>query len=132
VARFEVPEGGSFGVNDEKPGKTPELADPNTEIAEYVLSIGGSVQLNLENRVYTKASELPKTSYQVSKIDLSNNNRIDAEKLIFRHWRIDQKPYSIVRQAKLPDILNKIINETSSNKIGQHPLKTGFNRVFGL
>jgi len=81
VARFEVPEGGSFGVNDEKPGKTPELADPNTEIAEYVLSIGGSVQLNLENRVYTKASELPKTSYQVSKIDLSNNNRIDAEKL---------------------------------------------------
>jgi uncharacterized membrane protein len=50
--------------------------DPDLTAAEYVLSLGGSVQVNGEERDIKKVSELPQGSFRLTAFDLQENAQV--------------------------------------------------------
>lgn len=60
-------------------------AKANRRAAEYVLSLGGSVQVNEHPRNINKIADLPKKSFQLTQVDLSDNQKLTDEGIaIFR------------------------------------------------
>src|SRR5205807_413641 len=71
---------GQFG-----PGKPPAAAaDPDRKAAEYVLSLGGVVRVNGEERNRTAAAELPKERFILTSVDLYTKPVTDAGLAHFR------------------------------------------------
>jgi Leucine-rich repeat (LRR) protein len=62
------------------PKPTPEVkviaGDPDRSAAEYVLSIGGTVRINDEERYITTAANLPKEPFQLTAVSLGRNPQV--------------------------------------------------------
>ena len=88
VARIEVPKDGTVEIKDGKGGpdigKAPPapaaVADPDRKAAEYVLSIGGAVRVNAEEKEFTAAKDLPKEEFRLTSISLWKKSQVvDAD-----------------------------------------------------
>lgn len=67
------------------PVAKPTAGDPDRKAAEYVLSVGGSVQVNNDRRELTFAAELPKEPFVLKSVNLSRKGRVtDAGLEVFR------------------------------------------------
>jgi hypothetical protein len=85
VAEIEVPPGGKVEIVDNSgsaktpPKKEPEIkiiaGDPDRRAAEYVLSIGGRVQINDEGQWF-KQADLPKEPLTLTGIYLLSNQQL--------------------------------------------------------
>ncbi len=67
----------------------PKVAsDPERAAAAYVLSIGGAVRVNGEERELRAAAELPKERFGLTGVDLNENKKVtDAELVCFKNCK---------------------------------------------
>ncbi len=57
------------------------VLETEREVAKYILSLGGSIEINQESSLIRSASELPSKDFSLTTIDFSGNNRIDDSKI---------------------------------------------------
>ncbi|MCI0703791.1 MAG: hypothetical protein L0241_22255, partial [Planctomycetia bacterium] len=73
---------------EEPPKKDEPIIDPDRKAAEFVLSIGGCVSVNGEDRVIMDAKDLPKEPFQLTQIVLVENAPVtDASLAVFKDCR---------------------------------------------
>jgi eukaryotic-like serine/threonine-protein kinase len=106
--------------------------DPNREAAEYVLSIGGMVQINEASRDLKAVSELPKETFQLTTVKLTGNNQISDAGMVFfddcinlkqldlSHTRITDAGLAHIKDCKEMADLNVVNTKISA---------TGFNNL---
>ena len=91
--KIEVPDGATVEVKKDgksvaKVGPTPKAsadATPDRKAAEYVLSIGGTVQVSGTDKILKTASDLPKEAFQLTVVNLSQNKLVsDAGMVHFK------------------------------------------------
>jgi Leucine-rich repeat (LRR) protein/predicted Ser/Thr protein kinase len=85
---FEITKGGKVTVRariDKKPKEKIDqpaiVRDADRLAAEYVLSIGGKVQINGQDREYTSEKQLPRSVFQLTSVDLDRNEKVTDEGL---------------------------------------------------
>ncbi len=88
--KIEVPEGAAVEVKKDgksvaKVGPTTPIASPDRKAAEYVLSIGGTLLVNGENKWMKDVAELPKEPFRLTGFNLSGNDKVtDAGLGVFK------------------------------------------------
>jgi hypothetical protein len=61
------------------------LPDPDRRAAEYVLSIGGTLRLNDQDRVRNDVKELPREAFRLTAVELTGNKEVsDAGLAVFK------------------------------------------------
>jgi serine/threonine protein kinase len=86
--KIEAPDGATVTIKD-KDGKTlapvgPRIkppaaaSDPDRQAAEYVVSLGGMVRVNGQDRDFKAATELPKEQFTLGWVDLHSPKATDA------------------------------------------------------
>ncbi len=88
---IKVPEGAKIEVDGKpvgpkKPESVPRAADDvDGRAADFVLSIGGAVRVNGEDKAIKAAKELPKEAFRLTGVDLIGNKRVtDADLVRFK------------------------------------------------
>ena len=87
-SKIEV-DGKLVATGPKKPNPTPRAADDvDRKAAEYVLSIGGTVGVNGENKEIKAAAELPREAFQLTHLHLQGNAQVsDAGLANFKDCR---------------------------------------------
>jgi serine/threonine protein kinase len=71
----------------------PDPVKDNRTAAEWVLSVGGSVEVDGEQKVLKSAPELPKGAFKLTGVSISNEQVTDADCAVFAGctdlWRLD-------------------------------------------
>ena len=96
-SKIEVPDGATVEVKKDgktvakvgptTPKTTPD-ASPDRKAAEYVLSIGGTVQVNGTDKDIKAATDLPKEAFELTKVGLYGNKQVsDSGLAIFKECK---------------------------------------------
>jgi serine/threonine protein kinase/Leucine-rich repeat (LRR) protein len=75
---FMLPDGGRVVVRVRGEPKAPSKApDPDRQAARFVLSLGGSVRVNGQNREVRMEADLPPEPFRLTWVNLSNNKQVN-------------------------------------------------------
>jgi hypothetical protein len=108
-----------------------KAADPDRKAAEWVLSLGGMVKLNAQDRSINVIADLPREPFRLTAMDLGGNRRVsDAGLAHFKDCKslvgisLDRTPVSDAGLAHFKDCKGLIFLSLTDAKIGDVGLAT--------
>jgi hypothetical protein len=108
----------------ERPPEPKAGEDPERRAAEYVLSVGGKVRINDEEKEITASTELPNTTVRLTSVDLGDNQRVTEAGLAAFHGTKNLKRIVLYRCTGVSDTsLANFKENTNLEDLGLWPAK---------